>query len=385
MSFPVCAELYGVVMKSLTRVLLVEDNPGDARLIRELLADAGPSEFKVMHVATVSDAINLVRESSVDVMLLDLSLPDNSGLDTVRRIGRQATEVPIIVMTGTDDSSLAMRAVQEGVQDYLIKGETSSDWLARCIRYAIERKRDRQVLSRKNSELEQKNANLQQLTFAMTHDLQTPLASLVGAVDILKAQISDGDDATIRNWLARIESSTLRMTDMLDNLNSFSRAGIDSLECHPLSLMSVVASVMEDTRVLAAEQSVTVVADIDETRILADRVAAIRILTNLVVNAVKYMPTSTKGVVRLTCSQQRGAVQVCVSDNGPGIPPERLKEVFVAFKRGNSKVPGTGLGLAIVARYVERLGGRVWLESDGHSGTRARVEFRAPAMAEVGP
>ena len=373
----------GGSMKSLTRVLLVEDNPGDARLLGELLREADAIAFKVIHVTSLAQALETVRESTIDVMLLDLSLPDGSGLDTVRRASEEATEVPIIVMTGTDDTTLAMTAVQEGVQDYLIKGEVSSDWLVRCIRYAIERKRARQVLARKNIELERKNANLQQLTYAMTHDLQTPLASLVGVVDILRSRIAASVDEYVLGWLSRIESSTLRMTEMLDNLNTYSKAGMDQLRCEPLGLASVVAAVQEDTRALAVECGVELVVDLDDSMILADREASHRVLANLVTNAVKHMAEGTEGRVRISCANQGDAVQVRIEDNGPGIAPERLDEMFIAFKRGPSKAPGTGLGLAIVARHVERLGGRVWLESDGRSGTCAVVEFRKPVPAEV--
>jgi len=370
-------------MKTLTRILLVEDNPGDARLIRELLCEAGTNAYKVMHVATLSDALDILGASTVDVMLLDLSLPDSSGLETVRRVDERASEIPIIVMTGTDDGELALSAVQAGVQDYLVKGETSCEWLVRCMRYAIERKRDRQTLARKNDELEHKNANLQQLTYAMTHDLQTPLASLVGCVDILRARIDPGQDDIVAEWLTRIESSTLRMTEMLDNLNAFSKAGIEELKCRAIDLRAVVASVVEDAQALAAEAGVEIVDETDDCSILADGEAAHRILANLLSNAIKHMPAETAGRIRISASQGPNAVCVRIEDNGRGIPPEQLDDVFIAFRRGPSTAPGTGLGLAIVARYVERIGGRVWLESDGRTGTRACVEFRKPTPGEV--
>jgi len=363
-----------------TQVLLVEDNPGDACLIAELLREAGVDAFTLSHVSSLADAFQTLSKTSVDVMLLDLSLPDSSGLDTVRLANKHAPDVPIVVMTGLNDGELALNAVQEGVQDFLVKGDTESEWLARCIRYAIERKRGQQILAKKNQELQEKNANLQQLTFAMTHDLQTPLASLVGAVDILRACIDSDDGAVVREWLTRIDASALRMMEMLDHLHVFSKAGLDTLECSPLELGSIVHSVIDDTRAWTSEHHVTVECDMNDVHILGDKEAAHRIFANLISNAIKYAPDDGSGHVQISTADCGDCIRVQIDDNGPGIPPAQLDDVFIAFRRANKAKPGTGLGLAIVARYVERLGGRTWLESDGSSGTSAIVELPKPAL-----
>jgi diguanylate cyclase (GGDEF)-like protein len=122
-------------------VLLVEDNPGDARLLRELLADATPASFDIVHASCLKTALQLVQTSSPDVVLLDLSLPDAQGLETFERIFEQAPELPIVVLTGLEDDELALRAVQKGAQDYLVKGQVSTPLLVRAVRYAVERQR----------------------------------------------------------------------------------------------------------------------------------------------------------------------------------------------------------------------------------------------------
>ncbi len=129
-----------------TNVLLVEDNPGDARLLREALAESNASHFHVMHVQRLEEALNRLREEEYSVVLLDLSLPDAQGLETVVRTHAQAPHVPIVVLTGLDDESLAIQAVREGAEDYLVKGEVEGRLLARAIRYAIERKRAEEAL-----------------------------------------------------------------------------------------------------------------------------------------------------------------------------------------------------------------------------------------------
>src|SRR5689334_17469050 len=120
------------------KTLLVEDNPGDARLIQETLAEAGLDAQDVTHVTRLADALGRIAQGGVEVILLDLSLPDSRGLDTVRRIHQAAAEVPIVVLTGLDDEWVGTEALHEGAQDYLIKGQVDGRPLVRAMRYARE-------------------------------------------------------------------------------------------------------------------------------------------------------------------------------------------------------------------------------------------------------
>lgn len=128
------------------KVLLVEDNPGDVRLLQEFLWDVTTAQFELMPVERLDQTLKLLNQESFDVILLDLSLPDSQGLETFITLHRQAPAIPIIVLTGLDDENLALRAMQEGAQDYLVKGQVSGDLLVRCMRYAIERQRIEEAL-----------------------------------------------------------------------------------------------------------------------------------------------------------------------------------------------------------------------------------------------
>ena len=128
------------------KVLLIEDNPGDARLLQELLKEVTSVQFYIEQADCLSQGLQSLIEQTFDVILLDLSLPDSQDLETFVKLHRQAMAVPIVVVTGLDDETLAVRAVQMGAQDYLVKGKVSSDLLARSIRYAIERKRTEQQI-----------------------------------------------------------------------------------------------------------------------------------------------------------------------------------------------------------------------------------------------
>ena len=122
-----------------THVLLIEDNPGDARLIREMLAEGPPSEFELVLADRLAEGLARLSEGGIDVILLDLMLPDAYVLQTLQRTLQHASNVPIIVLTGLDNQHVGMEAVQAGAQDYLIKGQIDRNILTRAIRYAIER------------------------------------------------------------------------------------------------------------------------------------------------------------------------------------------------------------------------------------------------------
>jgi diguanylate cyclase (GGDEF)-like protein/PAS domain S-box-containing protein len=126
--------------KSMKVLLLIEDNPGDARLLREMLNEQGLQETELTHVERLSDAEKHLAEHPVDIILLDLGLPDANGLGAVRRAHAAAPRIPLVVLTGMDDETLSAQALQEGAQDYLIKGQIEARGLLRSLRYAIERK-----------------------------------------------------------------------------------------------------------------------------------------------------------------------------------------------------------------------------------------------------
>jgi diguanylate cyclase (GGDEF)-like protein/PAS domain S-box-containing protein len=125
--------------KPIKVLLLVEDNPGDARLLREMLSEENAEGINVSHVQSMTDAEAHLSTIATDVVLLDLGLPDAQGLEVVRRARKAARGVPLVVLTGMDDSSLAAQALQEGAQDYLVKGQIDTRGLLRALRYAVDR------------------------------------------------------------------------------------------------------------------------------------------------------------------------------------------------------------------------------------------------------
>lgn len=150
-------------------ILLIEDNPGDARLIRELLRDA-EAPFRLEHKDRLSDGIERFTEGGIQAVLLDLSLPDSQGLETLSRMHSQVVGAPILVLTGLDDETLGLEAVQQGAQDYLVKGQIDGELLVRSIRYAIERTQIEQDLRREQEFLKAVLGNVASVIVACDAD-----------------------------------------------------------------------------------------------------------------------------------------------------------------------------------------------------------------------
>ena len=138
----------GGALRETVGVLLVEDNPGDARLVEIMLSEPGLMwDFDIRHSSRLGSALEELEGSDFDVVLLDLSLPDSQGMETVERIRSAASRTPVVVLSGRDDEEMALEALQGGADDYLVKGRGDGDLVARSIRYAIERKKAEERLA----------------------------------------------------------------------------------------------------------------------------------------------------------------------------------------------------------------------------------------------
>lgn len=212
----------------IVRVLLIEDNPGDVRLMEVALKEARRASFLVDHVETLEEGVERLAAGDVDVVLLDLSLPDSFGLQTFRSLHGRWPQVPVVVLSGDDDESVAMAAVNEGAQDFLVKGRVDGDVVGRAIRYAIERHRMlEQVRQLATLDPATALANRRGFTMLGQHHLELarrtrkPLTLLYIDVDGMKGindafGHSEGDRALTDT--ARLMVMTFRKSDVLGRL-----------------------------------------------------------------------------------------------------------------------------------------------------------------------
>jgi signal transduction histidine kinase len=387
-------------MEKLTiHILLVEDSRSDAHLLRRLILYADQEQWQMLHVERLSEAINASRENSAftfdnsqivsikqrrfDLVLLDLSLPDSIGLDTLKEYRAAVPDIPVVVLTGLDDENLALQALAEGAQDYLVKDQMTIQRLVRAIRYAIERseilnqlreseERTRQALA-KEQELNELKSNFVAM---VSHEFRTPMTTIRTAVDILEYNSKKLTDDRRTKYFDRIQNAINQMLHLLDEILFLSKTEAAKLEYKP-TLVDLVNFCTELTDILqvnaGSKHSIIFTFQGESTQAQMDEDLLNCIFTNLISNAIKYSPQNSIIWFDLICKDCLATFQV--RDHGMGIPFKDQTSLFQAFYRASNVgvIQGTGLGLTIVKKCVELHGGHIQLESEQDVGTTVIV------------
>ena len=363
------------------KVLLVEDNPGDARLIQESLAEATDDSFDLETTATLAAGLQRLGAGGIDAILLDLALPDSFGQETFVRAKAQAMGVAIIVLTGLVDDSLALKLVQGGAQDFVAKVDVTGNNLTRAILYAIERERLEQKFRQLNEELEQRirertadleatNKELEAFSYSVSHDLRGPLATLHGFADLLLEKYGVALGEQPRNYLQRINEAVMRMSDLIEDLLKLARVGRQQLSLRDVSLSALVE---EALRALEGETSNRKIEwRIGSLpRIQCDPGLMRQVLTNLMSNAIKYTRPCDPAIIEVREVWIDGERAILVRDNGVGFDLSKAEKLFSPFQRFHTaaEFEGTGVGLATVQRIIHKHGGRIWANSEPQHGS----------------
>lgn len=379
----------------LIRILLVEDNPADARMIRELLKEAGVSSA-ITHVTRLRDAVAGIANGDISVILLDLSLPDAKGLATVRQMRAAAPNTAIAVLSGQDDEAVALEALREGVEDYLVKGQIDSRLLMRAVRYAIERRRTSNALATieqereqlldseraARSEAERANRLKDEFLAALSHELRTPLNAILGWAQLL-ADCRRSDAAEMRRGLETIARNARAQTQIIEDLLDMSRivSGKLRLQIQSVDLRSVVEAAVATVRPSAEAKGIRLTELLDSTigPVLCDAHRIQQVVWNLMANAVKFTPKG--GKIQVILERSGSYAEISVSDTGEGIEPEFLPYVFDRFRQGDGSLTrkhgGLGLGLSIAKQIADMHGGSIQAQSGG-VGQGATFTFRLP-------
>jgi signal transduction histidine kinase len=348
-------------------ILLIEDNLGDARLLREMLGEQGSHNIELTHVQCMSDAEKYLSQRAVDMILLDLGLPDARGLSAIRRAHAAAPSIPLVVLTGLDDESLAKQALQEGAQDYLIKGQIEARGLLRALRYSTERKR----LERLKDEF----------VSTVSHELRTPLTSISGSLRLLTSNAAGNLPRPMARLLAIAHTNSQRLVRLVNDILDIEKmeGGRVVFNFRRADVRSVVKQAIDANQGFAEDYGVRV--RLEDGCIAADVRAdpdrLLQVVTNLLSNAIKFSPANGEVVVAI--EKEPDIVRITVRDHGLGIPIDFKPLIFEKFAQADAgndrKKGGTGLGLSIVKQIVDRLGGEVGFADAPGGGTIFHVQL----------
>ncbi|MBW4691033.1 MAG: hybrid sensor histidine kinase/response regulator [Lyngbya sp. HA4199-MV5] len=362
--------------------MLVEDSPTDAALLHRSFLHLEQSNWRLTHVERLSSAIEVCFTESVDVVLLDLRLPDSDEAETLLEFRASVPDVPVVVLTMMDDETLAMQAMAGGAQDYLVKGQITLPLLGRSLRYAIERGHilKRLQASEQNSlrALEQEQElNLLKSSFISmaSHEFRTPMTMIRTAVELLQNYNHALTEAKRQEYFDRIKTAIKQIMQLLDEVLLLGSTEV-GLRYKPESV-NLVEFCTELTEELQFSNSDSHIIQFDHqgtcSPAVMDAALLRHILTNLLSNAFKYSPHG--GDIQFTLCCQDDQARFHIHDQGIGIPLKDQPHLFETFYRcaNVGKIQGTGLGLAIVKKCVELHQGQIQVCSEDDTGTTFTV------------
>jgi sigma-B regulation protein RsbU (phosphoserine phosphatase) len=371
-----------------TSVLLIEDNPGDADLVRLRLVE-GQSDVKVSCVTRLSEGLASLSRDVPSVVLLDLNLPDSHGADTFRRVMEHSPNVPVVVLSGQDDEVLAMKAVHNGVQDYLVKGNISSKNLERAIRYAVERQGLLRALEiTQKQQLEFKNRFLSHVS----HELRTPLTCIHQYVTLLLDGLAGSVAPEQSDHLKTVLKSVNQLHAMIRDLLEATRAESGKLRVEPrcIALGELVQQAVAMLRPTADEKKVGLEIGLDQRLPLvhADPDRVLEVLINLADNAIKFTPAEGSVMVQASMVEaDPGYVYISVTDTGRGIGPEAKALIFERLYQDPDSIDnnrsGLGLGLFICREIVRLHEGRIWVSSELGQGSTFTFTLPVYSLAKL--
>jgi signal transduction histidine kinase len=317
----------------------------------------------------MSEAERHLAARTVDIILLDLGLPDAQGLTAIRRARIAAPDIPLVVLTGMDDEALAAQSLQEGAQDYLIKGQIETRGLLRALRYATERKR----LERLKDEF----------VSTVSHELRTPLTSITGSLGLLMGKAAGILSAPATRLLEIAHNNSQRLVRLVNDILDMERleSGHAVFDFKRVEVRSLVEQMVESIKGYAEGHSVKVrieaAAAVDDIRADTDRLA--QVVTNLLSNAIKFSPPDAEVVVAVEKEPEVDVVRITVRDHGPGISVDFKSRIFERFAQADAtnarRKGGTGLGLNIAKQIIDRLGGDIGFADAPGGGAIFHVEL----------
>lgn len=384
-------------------ILLVDDNPDKLLALERVLEGLGQNLVKAHSGA---EALRILLRQDFALILLDVKMPQMDGFETAALIRQRprSAHTPIIFVTAfTATDPQVYKAYSLGAVDCIftpivpavLRGKVSvfvelhkKTEEVRKLNVALRHRaeeleqtnatREKEIAERIRAEagLQESNAALESFSYTISHDLRAPLRAMHGFAGILLQDYAGDLNEEGRECARRIRESATRLDALIHDLLNYSRLNRTDLDLQPVLLDGPVDEALKELDSELSQAEAEVIVDKPLPKVWGHQVILSQVITNLVANAIKFVPPGRKPQVRIRAEPRNGYARVWIEDNGIGISPEYHEKIFGVFERlHGADYPGNGIGLAIVQQGVKRLGGRVGLESNSGQGCRFWFEL----------
>ncbi|MBD3228605.1 MAG: response regulator [Candidatus Lokiarchaeota archaeon] len=347
------------------KVLLIEDNSSDSRLIKEIL-DESQIEFEIIVCRRLYDGLEAMRKYVFDIILLDLSLPDSDGLETVTHMYDEA-DCPIIILSGLDNEELAIKSLKMGVQDYLVKDKINKYLLNRSIRYAKERHKN--IIERKRMKKKTKKA-LDRSNFykdLLAHDMRNILGNMNSTIQLMelkhKSLIQNSD---LYEKLDILKEQIEQGIILISNVLKLSNIEKEEQKIRNINIKEILHLGLRNMQSLFRKNNVEIDLEIPDNDLIAvGGDLLIDVFENILKNAIIHNESSKIKIwIKLSETRENGFefIKVEFQDNGIGIKDVKKADIFVRKHRKKSTRGGFGIGMSLVKRIINTYRGRIWVE-----------------------
>ncbi|NMG76048.1 sensor histidine kinase [Aromatoleum diolicum] len=364
------------------RILLVEDDPLQSAKTVAFLESLGQ---KVLVAEDGDKAVEHFDSDRPDLVLMDVVLPGIDGFEATRRIKQMSTDrwVPVIYLTILGSSSNLVEGLHAGGDDYLVKPieleilEAKLRSVMRTLSLYRALKDSRDELASMNAALLRANRELETFTYAVAHDLKSPLRAINGYSSLFASTQAATLTDEGHDYLTKIVHGTEQMGELIDDLLEYSRLERGAVHFERIDVQHQAEALVDEFRDEIERHGAHIDVAAHCREITADRNGLTLILRNLLGNALKFSANSTPPHIEIGCISENGTHRIWVRDNGIGFDMRHHDRIFDIFQRlhRSEDYPGTGIGLAIVRKAAQRMGGRCWGISEPDKGATFYVEW----------
>jgi signal transduction histidine kinase len=357
------------VDKNSIKILMLEDQEDDADLVKRALRKGGIT-FECIRVDDKSSFEKALIEFKPDAILSDHSLPQFNSIEAIKIKQSTAPSIPFILVTGAVSDEFAAQCIKLGADDYILKSNLSR--LPASLKNALEyrtlerlRVEGEETLRQQNVQLNKANKEIDSFVYSVSHNLRSPLSSILGLVNIARQEMETGK-ADMPNYLNLIEKSIKKLDETIKEILEYSQNDRVDIRLESIDLKALIHDCLSRLQYLKGYDQITRQINFSgSVPFYSDRFRVSIILMNLFSNSIKYHDEYKEHkLLRVKATLTAEKVILEITDNGIGILPDRHDLVFKMFYRGTEKSDGAGLGLYIVKEVVEKLGGNVLLRSE---------------------
>lgn len=354
-------------------ILIVDDNLKNLEITAKILQDEG---YMISLSEDAKSAIKMLEDYKPDLILLDIMMPGIDGLEFCRIIkkDKRTSDIPVIFLTAKTDSEDLTEGFRAGGVDYITKPFRREELLVRV--------KNHLDLAGSKEEIIEMNRMRDKIYSVISHDIRSPLSSIIFVINALKSGILDPTSDEFLEIIDELEKTTAETSTLLDNLLAFTRIQNKNIPFNPreLELSLLVNECILMLAGIAEKKNIRISQEIqDDLKVFCDETSTQAVMRNIIFNSVKYTPEG--GNINIRCKGEKEMVSIDIEDSGVGIQPEKVKKIFLENQHytsmGTNGEKGSGLGIFIIKDYLSRNNGSLEVESIPGKGTIIRITLPA--------